>query len=292
MQISKFIVDSCCSIKGGFRILNRISLFYPRFQKWPISMPASENVFLQADLRNNVFFPLIKYGAYLHQVTEDLIISTFLKKGDCVVDVGANVGYVSALCAEYVGDSGLVLSIEPSRVTFKYLKQLNEQLPQIFPIQYAVSDKFENVLFIDEKMTDRSHVNYENNGRGYQVDSITIDCLLSYNNITKVDFIKIDTEGYDYKVIKGAIGTIRDCYPVVEFEAESDNEFADIYELLMGIGSLCIYKIYRVNNKYPMSLLARSKMTNNYFAIPENRDVDIPKFLFERGYLVPRWIDA
>ena len=132
-------------------------------------------------------------GYIPHQVTEDMIVGTFLRDGDCVVDVGANIGYFSLLCAGYVGN-GEVHSFEPSSITFEYLKKVASRMKKIKPWHLAVSNISGMVRFRDELMSDRSHIADSQDERGYPVQCCSIDDWVAKNQIARIDFIKIDAE--------------------------------------------------------------------------------------------------
>src|SRR5438552_15759978 len=58
--------------------------------------------------------------------------------GDCVWDVGANVGYFTRQLAERVGESGCVLAFEPFKSTFDRLLSETSQFPQVRHLQLAL----------------------------------------------------------------------------------------------------------------------------------------------------------
>ena len=69
-MIDDFIVRlSLIMPRGGYRLLVVLSRLIPGLRKYPIFLPMAPNVTLQANLANNVFFPLLKYGSYPHQVS-------------------------------------------------------------------------------------------------------------------------------------------------------------------------------------------------------------------------------
>jgi FkbM family methyltransferase len=239
---------------------------------------------LQANLANNVFFPLLKNGFYMHQVTEDFIIQTFLKDGDCVIDVGANIGYFSLVCAQCIGD-GVVYAFEPSAVKFSYVVQMAAQVRQIKHYQLAISNSSVSVRFIDEASSDTSHIAGSQDKHDYLVECCTIDDWTTAHKIERIDFIKVDAEGHDVRVMEGTDEVIKCHQPIIEFEAFTQNDVAQIDSILQCIDKSAGYKIFRVCNQYLLSLKSSVIETNNYFAIPDRRQPDIPDFLLRRGYL-------
>lgn len=271
--------------RGGGRFLRLMTKIVPSLRKYPLALHFPDGIVLNANFDNNVFYPLLRYGAYRHQMTEDFIITCMLRKGDVVVDVGANIGYVSAICAACVGESGRVYSFEPSKRTIGHIIHLSEQLPQIIPQQYAVSMSSGTVVFVDEEMSDRSHISVDDSV-GYSVPSVTLDSWALDHDVNSVSFVKIDAEGSDLGVIVGAAGLIRSHEPIVEFEAFSSDAVQDIHNAITSAGP-GDYLIYRVRNSYPFNLLANATFSNNYFAIPCARKDLVPELLFNMGYLAP-----
>lgn len=273
--------------RGGARLLRLIADYLPSLRSYPQVLPFTQNVVISADFRNNVFFPLLKYGCYPHQIAEDLITICFLKNGDSVIDVGANIGHVTAICATCVGPTGVVHAFEPSKVTFHYITQVAHQLPQVKPWNYAVSESSGTVSFLDETLSDRSHITTSTaSHNSYPIESVNLDEWGSINNINRVDFIKIDAEGYDLQVIKGAFELINRTKPLIEFEVIDDNGKL-IKDFLTTACKDVNYKIYRVMNIYPLNALSKAIATNNYFAVPFCKISCLPDFLFHHSYLQP-----
>jgi FkbM family methyltransferase len=272
--------------RGGYKLLALLSDFVPGLRHYPVMLPiARGRVTLKVNLANNVFFPLLKYGLYRHQIVEDFIITVLLKDDDCVVDVGANIGYVSLVCAQCVSD-GVVYAFEPSAVTFEYLTQMAAQVRQLRPYQLAISNSSGSVRFIDEASSDTSHIAGNKDPRGYLVDCCTLDAWASTHNIGRIDFLKIDAEGHDVQVIEGAGEVIRRHHPVIEFEAFTPNDVAQIADTLQRLDKTAGYKIFRAMNQYPFSVRLIESSTNNYFAISGRRLCEVPDFLFRRSFLV------
>lgn len=274
--------------RGGARIVALLSRWIPRLRQWPIQIPFAPDLYIQADLRESIFFPLLKYGCYPHQVVEDFILCTLLKKEDVVLDVGANIGYVSAVCANAVGKQGKVFAFEPSRITRPYLMQLSGQLPQLTVISSAVSDTNGTVYFVDEKSLDLSHIDPANGKapQAYAVASVTLDQWASTHAVSKLNLVKIDTEGFDVEVIQGARQLISRFHPVIQFEAFSKDPIQKIADIL-NLELKADYRIYRILNPFPFSLITKIPDTNNYIAFPNHKMDTLPKFLLDQHFLTP-----
>lgn len=76
------------------------------------------------------------------------------------------------------------------------------------------------------------------------ISMISIDCFVNDNNIKKVDFIKIDTEGYERQIIKGAKNTIKNFLPVIACSAyHLKDDKTEISALVKSINPNYKYRI-------------------------------------------------
>lgn len=129
-----------------------------------------------------------------------------LKPGDTYVDVGANIGYYSLIAAQRVGANGKVIAYEPDADNFALLKHNvdlnNLSQVQIFP--YALYDQnTEGKLFLsDDNFGDHRIYAADNRRKSRAITLVNGNEHLSqYTN--KIDFLKIDTQGAEFFVLKG-----------------------------------------------------------------------------------------
>jgi FkbM family methyltransferase len=127
----------------------------------------------------------------------------YLKRGDTVIDVGANIGVLTLKAAAIVGDGGKVFSIEAHPTTFRYLRGnvcLNH-FGNIEVFNVAVGNKRGVVEISDRKTSDVENRIVPEGGTKIKVE--TLDTLLNHR-IKTVDLLKIDVEGYEKFVLAGA----------------------------------------------------------------------------------------
>jgi FkbM family methyltransferase len=151
---------------------------------------------------------------------EDEIIEHFTpKQEDIVVDIGAHIGRYTIIASKRVGINGKVVAIEADPSNFEMLNRnikLN-QLTNVIPLNYAVYSKETKLkLYLPEKesgytiyntiMTSRARIE----DKFVEVNANTLDYLLQLNQIREeqVNWIKIDVEGAEFEVLKGATNVL------------------------------------------------------------------------------------
>jgi FkbM family methyltransferase len=147
---------------------------------------------------------------------EDGIIEHFTpKQGDIVVDIGAHMGRYTIISSKRVGTNGKVVAIEAHPGNFEMLNRnikLN-QLTNVIPLNYAVYSKETKIkLYVPGEESGYTVYNTimsnrtGNEDKFVEVNANTLDYLLQLNQIREeeVNWIKIDVEGAEFEVLKGA----------------------------------------------------------------------------------------
>jgi FkbM family methyltransferase len=145
-----------------------------------------------------------------------------LRPGDTFIDVGANVGYLSAVASRLVGPHGRVVAIEPAPYAHALLQEtvaLND-LANIRPVAAAVSDRDGEVpLFVGPSYasgaTSTSHQRrgLRNQGR---VGAAPLGSLVTREELATTRLIKIDVEGDEDRVLAG----VQACVDALAADAE------------------------------------------------------------------------
>lgn len=148
----------------------------------------------------------IYFGTFERQETK--IVRKQLRPGMTFVDVGANVGYYTALAATLVGPSGRVVAFEPSPYAFRRLKQLiaDNNLKHVTALNEGLSDvagRLNLYLGIGSCNHTPTMVPHENSS-GVEVAVRTLDAVAEELGISQIDFMKIDVEGHELRVLAGA----------------------------------------------------------------------------------------
>jgi len=152
----------------------------------------------------------LHFGVY--EKAETRFFQSACRDGMTFLDVGANLGYYTALAARAVGPNGRVLAVEPDPDSFGYLEQTiaanavgnveafpvaASDTPAMLPLYISTDNRGDNRLYAPDE--ERPQV---------EVEARPLDALLRENKIETVDLIKIDVQGYEPKVIAGLRETI------------------------------------------------------------------------------------
>ncbi len=184
---------------------------------------------------------LIRRGCWEKELTERF--ACFVKPGGFVVDAGANFGNYALTASGLMKGEGLVLAFEPHPVTFDLLRQniaLQDE-PVITAEQAALGDKPGELELVTDQDNPGGHSFNPGQvwraGVSEKVRVVALDDYLAEHGITqRLDLLKSDTEGFDFKVLKGARQTIERDRPTVFCEVSPGGlrEAGDNYEELLA----------------------------------------------------------
>lgn len=189
---------------------------------------------LESNLRKYILFPndnavtasLIEgwvYEEYLYHFINDNMLDLSDTE---IIEVGANNGNFTVEFANMVGDEGKVYAFEPQRIVFQQLcgNVFINGLDNVYTYNVAVGHEngVVNIENIDYHQTGRVnfgdvHIVTEKDS-DVSIPVITLDSL-SYNNLS---IIKVDVQGFEVYVIRGAVQTIMKHRPFIFIEIEDD----------------------------------------------------------------------
>jgi len=168
---------------------------------------------------------VIFFGTYEPGVRR--IFRKVLPLGGVALDIGANVGWHTLLMASLVGASGRVLAVEANPFLRQRLYDhlcLNH-LRQVDVMPYAVAETEGIIEFYAPALND------PNSGNGHivepgpafpggtiRVEARRLDAITSASGIERLDLIKIDVEGFEWRVFRGGEETIAKFRPHIIFE--------------------------------------------------------------------------
>lgn len=175
------------------------------------------------------FVPYQNYGDFIFFVQQVIIddqyhVKKFLGANSAVIDGGANMGVFSVFVANKYPDS-TIYAFEPTPYTFDLLKKNIEPYSNVQAFQIGLGEEAAQRDF--QVYLDSSGINHFNSenfqGQGSETISVkltTIDNFVNENSaIKQINFIKLDTEGYEPNILKGAIESIKKWAPVIAMSA-------------------------------------------------------------------------
>jgi len=192
-------------------------------------------------------------GVYEEFETE--IVKKIIKKGDVVVDIGANIGYYTLLFAKLVGNDGKVFAFEPEPTNFELLKKNSEinSYKNVTLIKKAVSNKTEKTMLHLSKDNKGSHtlVNTKYDDGSIEIESIRFDeYFKKYSG--KINFIKIDIEGSEVNAIKSMFSFLRKMEQIkilVEFSPFMINKSGINPKTFLNLLTDLDFKTYELDGK-------------------------------------------
>ncbi|GIV38771.1 MAG: hypothetical protein KatS3mg033_0571 [Thermonema sp.] len=193
----------------------------------------------------------------LFEQDELLFLKRFLRHQDTFIDVGANIGLFSLLASKYVGESGRVIAFEPASTAYRRLQENIElnNLKNIQAHQMALSsrDGQAELKVASEGYDAWNSLAKPSSGKvvGSEiVPTLTLDSFLQKEGVGSISLIKIDVEGWEIPVLRGAkelLNLANAPTLIVEFTEENAQNAGfsckELYQLLVDYG----YKLFTYN---------------------------------------------
>ena len=222
---------------------------------------------------------ILSQGVYEPHVTT--VLTALLQPGMTFLDIGANIGYFSIFAAQKVGEAGKVIAFEPGQrngallAMSVALNHLNNV--EIYP--FAVSDVDETVIYdslvgsngIVTRGIDLAAMQAQNLAHRTLVRAVSLDRVL--RDVERIDVIKIDIEGAEYRALLGAQDLLNRHKPLIV------SEFSP--SALSAISGVAAEEYLRllVGHGYSLSVIE-----NNGHRLPCQQDIhQIMTYIQSRG---------
>jgi FkbM family methyltransferase len=204
-----------------------------------------------------------------------IVFEKLIKNDFVVIEVGGHIGYISLFFSS-LAKNGKVYVFEPGENNLPYTRKNLTNKVNIKLIEKGIGDKNETIPFYMEDLTGQNNSfvkdfdGYKNNKQeaGVQsivteksIECITLDSFAEMEQMQKIDFIKIDIEGFEYNAILGMRNCIAKFTPIMMVEIQSN--FNEIYNYFSGLNYIFLNEDREVCNT--------SNFANgNYFLLNKN----------------------
>ena len=193
-----------------------------------------------------------------------------------VIDIGANVGDTAALLRSYIDFP--LMCIEGDKKFFELLIKNTSQMKNITYVQSYLGTNDESINAAVQ--TERGTGTISNN-EGSVLETKKLDTVLDLNpEFKKAKLLKIDTDGFDFKIMKGSVGFLKESKPVIftEFDQnlmkEIKEDYNDMFEFFRSLDYFYII-FYDNFGDYLISLnLNETDKIEDIISYFDNRNTD------------------
>ena len=218
------------------------------------------------------------YKEWFEQI-EQVFLWRYLRPGDIFADVGANIGLYTVISAKRVGPKGKVYSFEPAALPRQRLQE-NIRLNRfgnvnILPLALSDKDGWLDIYVPMDGHDAWSSLAKPILGRDIKTDrveAIAWDTFAERNKVPRPTMMKIDVEGWEGHVLKGAIATLSAVEaPLLQVEFTDEaaqaagSSCADLYRQLLDFGYM-IYRYEPASNRLIPAELRKSYPYDNLYA--------------------------
>jgi FkbM family methyltransferase len=173
-------------------------------------------------------------------VNDEYDLHKFLKEDFVVFDIGANIGVFTCFAANLV-KKGKVFAFEPVSFVFDVLKRNTKDYDNVecYKIGFSSEIGEKEILIrqwapgdstIQDSPIERPHQSFDLKEK---IEILTLDNFVKEKILEKINFIKIDVEGYEIKVLKGSIETIKKFRPILGISLHNpffEKEIREIFD--------------------------------------------------------------
>lgn len=153
----------------------------------------------------NIIYPVFKRRQDAEEIE---FLKRSIKKGDTILDIGANIGFYSKILVELTGESGKVYCFEPDLINFNYLLRNTKGIKNSIPVNKAVADSSKTIKLYTSKLLNVDHRTYKVDEfeKELNIEAISIDDFVA--DKFKIDFIKMDIQGFEVSALSGMQKTL------------------------------------------------------------------------------------
>lgn len=215
---------------------------------------------------------------YVVDWEEFQLISKVVKSDDHVFDIGANMGFYTVWMSKFIF-TGKIHSFEPALATYnRLIKNISvNNIQHIVDANLLGISNRDGKAYFTRGLDGENHIIKNENKHSELINTQKLDTYAYNKNIPLLRYVKIDVEGFEYNVLKGADSLLRNKiihFIQLEINITIRNSGADIEDLLDLLEqydyALCKYDI-GLNRLVPIEY---SKERENYFAVYDIKEAN------------------
>ncbi len=172
-----------------------------------------------------------KYIAYPY------FLKKIVQKGDVVIDIGANLGYLTVLFSKRVKKEGKVYAVEPVEPALNILKKNTRKFENVVIYPYALGKEDKTIFMGNDSLSKAGFIASGSNyvigegTRGKEGNEIQFKAEMKkgselFKDLNRLDYIKIDVEGYETTIIPELEPLIERFKPIMLVESRGENRKA------------------------------------------------------------------
>lgn len=179
---------------------------------------------------------------------ELVYLEKLLSPGKVFVDAGANFGIYTVMASKAVGEMGRVISFEPSSRAFPVLRRniAINGFKNVLAFPVALADKAGKALLYHHSAVGSDALAKDStfgpNAYAQNIETESLDNVVRQTSVKKVDVIKMDVQGAEELVLRGAMDILISMRPVIMFEYHAQGALSlglepnGTWDLLDGLG--------------------------------------------------------
>ncbi|NDV77890.1 FkbM family methyltransferase [Dysgonomonas sp. 511] len=226
------------------------------------------------------FFVMYKLGALKKNKEYEYhyFAKKLIKRGDVIVDIGANLGYYSILFSSWTGRSGKVYSVEPIELYNKVFNKKAKERKNIILYPYALGKEEKDIKLVSSPRvgylrTGLPHVYDSDRDGDINAQEFTFDAQMKipsrlFASLDRLDYIKCDIEGFEHVVLSDMESIINTHKPIVQVEVWKENE-----EPILNMFQRLCYKPYKLNDGILSSQENHLSLLGDYIFIHEDNSI-------------------
>jgi FkbM family methyltransferase len=242
-------------------------------QIWVVAKIKGSNLPIRLNLGD-----FIQYWIFVNGIYEEPLYR-FLRqrlKGKVFLDIGANIGnFIFSM----VDEAKVIYAFEASKANCALMREniARHHISNVDVIHKAVTAKDRSfaTLYISKDAQGNNSMYTAGESRSERVETITLDTFVKQQTLKAVDYIKVDVEGAELEVLRGAEQTLKSFKPVliVEFNSAITNvagyDLATLYDVLIGFG----YVGFSLSGRRTTRAMVKEQrqMNENLYFIHKNR---------------------